>query len=122
MPRLRWAWSLFPAAWLAVLTLGMTDYGLIARVWLCEDEMRRFAEAARARSKEVGISGQHDRQVGLFHVHRTAVGDGSEVNMVTARGFLDSYGVTYWPGGPEAALGSRWRHLYGPWYWYYDDF
>jgi hypothetical protein len=121
--RLRWVWTAVPVLWIVVISLGSTDYGLAIRVWLCEDELRAFAESARTDWERNGVKAPPDSQVGLFHVQRT-FGYGSEVNMITTRGLLPmkSFGITYCPGPGGAQVVGRYRHLYGPWYTFYDDF
>jgi hypothetical protein len=120
----RWsrvAWLSVPAAALAVVAVDASNVGLLVRVWLCEDELRAFAEAARAGKEDVGASGPNDVPVGLFHVDRT-YGYGSEVAMVTSRAMFRDYGVLYWPDPQRANFGDGGdcRHLFGPWYWFSD--
>ena len=60
--------------------------------------------------------------MGLFHV-RSATGDEAEARIITASGFIDSFGLAYRPGSPpEGADHRRYRHLYGPWYRYWKRF
>jgi len=48
--------------------------------------------------------------------------DEDEVYFYTAKGFLDSEGIVYCPSGSPPHFVSRHEHLYGPWWWFYDDF
>jgi hypothetical protein len=117
--RFTFAWASVPLLAACVVALSVTHLGLIVRIRLCEDELRAFAEAARAGKEGTGANGPHDCRVGLFHIERTS-GFGTDVSMVTARTFGDSWGITYWPEKPPEQGTSR-VHLFGPWYRYHDD-
>jgi hypothetical protein len=114
----RWLWALIPVAWVTVLVLGATNCGLAFRVWLCEDELRNFVEVVKSKDESVHV-GSRPKSVGTFRVQVMCSID-SEVNLRTARAFFGSYGISYWSNG--APLGHGYRHLYGPWYCYFDDF
>lgn len=111
--------SILPAA-LLLIVVGGTNFGLTCRVWLCEHELREFAESVRSRKTVASLSGP-GKQVGLFFVRGTG-GFGTEVNIMTTRCFFQSYGITYWPDGAPNRSAEEYQHLYGPWYRYTDDF
>jgi hypothetical protein len=117
----RYFWLSVPALMLLLLTLEWTNLGLACRVWMCERELRQYAEAVVAGVEEPPQRGQ-GKWVGLFFVSRTDSYDTKDVNLITGRWFLESYGITYWPDGAPHGSGDEYQHLYGPWYRYRDDF
>lgn len=118
--RWRWAWCSAPAAMLGCLVLAATGWGFAARVALCEEELRAFAEDVRQGRDGVGRL-DTPRRVGLFWVEYAAV-DGDEVVLITAHGFLDACGLAYRPSGPPDLNDTSYEHLWGGWYHYQDDF
>ncbi|AWM41092.1 hypothetical protein GobsT_03000 [Gemmata obscuriglobus] len=101
-------WSLPPAV-LVVAVLAMTEWGLVARVWLSEAPLRARAEAARR-----GEVDHRSGRTGLFFIQGVEEGR-SEVRFVTGSEMLDTVGLAHRevPPGP----GERhYRHLFGPWY------
>lgn len=112
-------WLSVPAAWLLIILLSVTNYGLTLRVWLCADELRTFAESSRADQQNVSAMSP-GRTVGLFHVH-SSDSTGSEVILITSRGAFNSYGIAYWPDQIPIGSGDEYQHLYGPWYRYRMD-
>jgi len=116
---LRWLCLFIPVAWFAVLLLNATDWGLALRIRRCEEELRDFAIAVQQGEQKVEFTSSGKR-IGTICIQDTS-SIGSEVSMITVRGFLDSYGITYCPNGDLVASG-KYRHLYGPWYRYYDHF
>jgi hypothetical protein len=122
--RVRWLWLSIPIIGLGMLFLGRTDVPLTARVWLCDAELREYAESAR---RDPQLARAHGR-VGLFRVAGTAA-DEKQVLLFTGSGFLALTGIAYRPDGapPEYRDGLRRlgpsRHLYGPWWWFlvFDD-
>jgi hypothetical protein len=119
--RLRWAWWSVPAAGVFPVVLSATGFGLVARVWLCEAELREFANAVREGRAEVR-TGDPPRRVGLFWVY-DASGTVDTAYLITARGFIDRYGLAYRPGlAPTDDSRHDYRHLFGPWYHYREKF
>ncbi len=118
--RVRWLWLSVPGIGLTSFALCFTHHDLAARVWVCDSELRGYAEAARQNPK--GVS-RVPRPVGSFHVRETVAYE-KQVMLHTASGFLTSSGIAYRPDGamPEGArpLTFRCEHLYGPWWWFYE--
>jgi hypothetical protein len=117
-PRVRWCWWAVPAIGLLAAVLAVTNVGLTIRVWLSDAELREFAEAVIA---------DHDhrkttpRRVGLLVVRSAGV-EGRQVYLQTASGFLDVAGVVYCPDGDVPLYADRHSQLFGPWWWFWEDF
>ena len=115
--------------WLSVpclLVLGAVVYGsqwpMAVRVWLCEDELRAYAE----RSPPSEPSVEAPDRIGLYVIHGTDRYAGVTDLMTRHDGF-EVGGITYAPNGlpPRHRTNSAvddddrpggYRHLYGPWY------
>jgi hypothetical protein len=87
-------------------------------VWLCEDELRAYAEHSD------GSSPDSPHRVGLYTVHRVDRYAGV-VDLMTRHDGFDEGGITYAPNGlpPKTTntvsddfRSGGYRHLYGPWY------
>jgi hypothetical protein len=107
----RWAWRSVPAGVLGVVLLGATGWGFLARVWLCEGELRAYAEALQR-----GQADGRPRRVGLFQVWH-AEGDPTEARIITVSSLFDRSGLAFRRARPDRA-DQRYRHLFGPWHWY----
>ena len=120
VPRVRWMWLSVPVIGVSGFLLGLTHRDLALRVWLCNSELREYAEAAR-QNPEVP-QGLH-RLVGLFKVGYTSA-DEKQVMLYTAgAGFMDSAGIVYRPDGQRPDHHRcRYEHLYGPWWWFWEKF
>jgi hypothetical protein len=117
--RLRWLWLSVPAIGLLGVLLAATHRDLAIRVWLCESQLRDYAESFR-RNPNAAQRFDH-RWVGLFEVDGVSA-DGDQVMLYTARsGWLDSAGIVYRPDGAQPSFG-RCEHLFGPWWWFWEDF
>jgi hypothetical protein len=116
-PRVRWLWSSVPAVPVVAVLLCCTHHDLAVRVWLCDSELREYAEPVRRNPDSASYISQN---VGLFRVRKTTA-DEKQVMLHTSDGFMTSSGIVYRPDGtpPEYRdrLGScRFEHLYGPWW------
>jgi hypothetical protein len=116
-PRVRWLWWSVPVIGVGGLLLSMTHRDLAARVWLCESELREYAEAIRQNPQ----APRESHRVGLVVV-RFASADENQVFLYTAHGFMDSAGIVYRPDGNPPEHAHRHQHLYGPWWWFWEDF
>jgi hypothetical protein len=115
--------------WLSVpfaLVFGAVVYGsewpVKVRVWLCEAELRGYAE--RDTAEPPSIASPH--RVGLYTVHAVDRYAGV-VDLMTRHDVFDVGGITYAPNGiPRRPANPSviddddrpggYRHLYGPWY------
>lgn len=84
---------------------------------MCEPELRAFAADVRDGRAEVRYT-DPPRRVGLFRM-RSAYGYDGEARLITTTGFLSQHGLVYRDAPPDPA-GRRYRHLYGPWYQFWD--
>jgi hypothetical protein len=114
--RVRWLWLSVPAIGFGSLVLSFTHRDLAMRVWLCDSELREYAESVRQNPE----AGRQPRRVGLFEV-RSAGADENQVYLHTASGFMHSAGIMYRPDGGPPEHRRRSKHLYGPWWWFRDD-
>lgn len=112
-------WFAIPIITLLPLALSTTNYGLAFRLWLCEDEIREFAESARSGNESISPVSA-GRAVGLFHICWTTA-NGSEMTLITTRGLYENCGISYWPEGLPNGSGDEYQHLFGPWYRFYSD-
>ncbi len=111
LPAVKW-WLSVPMAGAIALTLALTDWGLMARLSLCENELMEYVNAVKPGQWDLD-----ERSVGLFDVRGTREHDGG-VYMHTAHSLLSKNGIAHIPPGREIAPQVRIRHLYGSWYWY----
>jgi hypothetical protein len=96
------------------LVIGMTDLGLMVRLFLCERQMIAYTARVAPETTEF----QHaPRAVGLFLVDGTQEYQGA-VYLYTSGGFLDREGVVYYPRGTNPPQPGRISadHLFGPWH------
>ncbi|MBM3980646.1 MAG: hypothetical protein FJ304_10235 [Planctomycetes bacterium] len=114
-----------PLLWLSVPVIGIgslllltSTCGLAARVRLCETELQRHAEAAR-QNPDISFS---SGRVGLFDVRYTSADDKQVKLYTTSAGFMDSAGIVYRPDGNPPEYCHQKQHLYGPWWWFREDF
>lgn len=108
--RWRLAWLSVPVLGVGALVLAMTGWGLVTRIWLCDDVLRDYCEEVRQGRVE-----NSPRRVGLFWVTNSG-GSETEAVLTTPGGFLDIHGLAYSPDAPPGTQGIHYRHLYGPWY------
>jgi hypothetical protein len=96
--------------------LGLTDLGLMVRLYLCEPQVAAYVAGLAPKTAEFP---HEPRAVGLFQVVGTWGSPGG-ASMQTTTGFLDHrlHGLVYAPGhaGPLVYNKHRTSHLYGPWY------
>ena len=115
--------------WLSVpfaLGFGAVVYGsewpVSFRVWLCEAELREYAEREAAERPSV----ESPHRVGLYTVHEVDRYSGV-VDLMTRHDGFDKGGITYAPNGlpPRPTNNSvidddyrtgSYRHMCGPWY------
>jgi hypothetical protein len=96
--------------------LALTDFGLMARLYLCEPQVATYIAGVAPGTTTY----QHEpRWVGLFQVSGTTEYHG-EVMLWTTPKFMDQtyHGLLYAPGwaGPTEPVKVQYRHLYGPWF------
>jgi hypothetical protein len=89
---------------------------VVARIRLCEPELREYACAVEGGQARVGYP-QEQRRVGLFWVYRTWSSAG-EARMTTGYGFKTAHELVYRENPPPPVTYGVYRHIYGPWYSY----
>ena len=101
-----------PAILVIAMAVGGSSALLATRVYLSSDAL------IQART----LDGPDDRWIGLFHVRESWRFD-SEIRFLTSEcGLLDNCGIVFSPGAPPKSRGEdSFRHLYGPWWHWYQS-
>jgi len=118
----RWRSRLFVPAVVAVgLSVASTPFLLMVRVRASQEALMASAPMlARVPPGQLFHEGQ---RVGLFTVRGFEQPAGELRFLTSACGLVDSCGVVYVPSGRPSRRGrDAFRHLYGPWWHWYQSF
>lgn len=95
-----------------------TGWPMAVRVWLCEEEVREYAESVPASPDDAFPRFDRPERVGTFDVYSADELHGVMM-LTTGYEWFDSGGIIYAPDGlpgERTGLPLKVRHLYGPWY------
>ena len=111
-------WIALPVVGVIAVVVSETSAPLTARLWLCEGDMRTYAENAEPTQEFT----KSPRKVGLFSTARVRR-QGQTVLLQTCHDSFNEVGVAYSPNNPpnyspRTGVWASFTHLYGPWYRY----
>jgi hypothetical protein len=106
-----WRWWSLPAAGILAVVIWITDFGMIIRLRLSENQLLAHVQKAPTGPGLTMPPGW----VGLFWVYRTEQRDGA-VYLFRGSYLITDVGLAYIPAGFDPKTHRRATHLYGPWY------
>jgi hypothetical protein len=110
-PQLRY-WVTIPAILAGAVVLGLSLLPLSVRVYLSADALTHSAPFAAPEK----------HWIGLFLVQDSSRFDNERRFLTNECGLVDSCGVVFSPDGPPPRRGEdSFRHLYGPWWHWYQS-
>ena len=110
-PQLRY-WIAIPAILVGAVVLGLSFLPLSLRVYLSADALMSSAPFVSPE--------QH--WIGLFLVHESSRFENECRFLTNDCGLVDSCGIVFSPNGPPPSRGEdSFRHLYGPWWHWYQS-
>jgi len=113
-------WVAVPLCIVLGVGISISNIPLIVRLYFSAD--RLLASAPKlAATPDVELF-EHGQRVGLFRVREFTQIDRELRFKTSVCGLVDACGLVYSPGGPPPNRGEdTFRHLYGPWWHWYQS-